>query len=470
MKWVKVTLMKAWSCNGEDYASGRQIEVDEETSQELLTDGSCKLDWTSAQVKQDDSASTNKTGADGTADVVTIDRATYDKMIADAVAAKMADTDDDGGSKANKRVQIGRVHDRILDDPTRGYGEKNFGVYLQEVYAVSQAGGTASKRLLACNAVKTQGSDEYATVEEAIGGFLIPPAFDPRILEKGVEGSLARGRGTFDIPIPGQMVTINALTDANRTSTLYGGIIVYRTKERATMTASKGTFEQIEIKPKPITALAFATDTQLHYAPTLAAIFGRQFQDAKTYKENIEFVNGTGAGEAQGWLTAPCKYAQAAETEPSDQAAATIVTENLIKMRSHMRDEEYGNAYWYASLSCMEQLNTLTMDVGTGGSAIALLNIGNDGITRILGRPLIYTEFAKAIGTQGDISLVSWPSYIIGDGTYTNTASSIHVRFDANETAFRFVWEMDAQWWWRTTLVLNNSWEVAPVVTLATRS
>lgn len=465
-----ITLTEAWSHGTKDFAAGDKLEMDDAIAKQLVADGYGTLDDDSAHVKRVDAAPTTKTAPGDAADVVTISREVYEKMIADAVAAKLGGTDKSGDNKANDRPHIGRVHDQVLDDPTRGYGEGNFGVYLQDVHASAQAGGGASKKLRACNVVKTQGSDEYATVEEAIGGFLIPPAFDPRLLEKGVEASLARGKGTFDIPVSGQMVTVNALTDANRTSTLYGGIQVYRTKERATMTASKGTFEQIEIKPKPITALAYATDTVLHYAPTLAAIFGRQFMDARTYKENIEFVNGTGAGEAQGWLSADCKYAQAAETEPAAQAAATIVTENLLKMRSHMRDEEYANSYWYASLSCMEQLNTLTMDVGTGGSAIALLNIGNDGIARILGRPLIYTEFAKAIGTTGDISLVSWPSYIIGDGTYTNTASSIHVRFDANETAFRFVWEMDAQWWWRTTLTLNNSWEVAPIVTLATRS
>lgn len=466
----KVILTKAWSYGDDSFEVGELLEVDDGTAKQIVADGYGTLDDDSAHVKRVDVSPTTKTANDGAAKMVTIDLAVYEKMIADTVAAKVAAADKAGGDKGNDRVQIGRVHDRILDDPTRGYGEGNFGVYLQEVYADSLPGGRTTKRLLACNATKAQGSDEYATVEEAIGGYLIPPSFDPRLLEKGVEGSLARGRGTFDIPVVGQMVTINAITDANRTSTLYGGIQVYRTKERATMTASKGTFEQIEIKPKPLTALAYATDTQLHYAPTLAAIFGRQFQDAKTYKENIEFANGTGAGEAQGWLNADCKYSQTAETEPSSQAAATIVTSNLLKMRSHMRAEEYSNAMWFASLSCMEQLNTLTMDVGTGGSAIALVNIGNDGIERILGRELVYTEFAKAIGTEGDISLVSWPSYIIGDGTYTNVASSIHVRFDANETAFRFVWEMDAQWWWRSTLTLNNSWEVAPVVTLATRS
>jgi HK97 family phage major capsid protein len=168
-----------------------------------------------------------------------------------------------------------------------------------------------------------------------------------------------------------------------------------------------------------------------------------------------------------GILNSDCTYSQAKET---GQAAATIVTENVIKMRSRMRPEEYQNACWYCSLSCMEQLNLLTIDVGTGGAPIALVNITADGIERILGRPLIYTEFAEAIGTVGDLVLASWPTYLIGEGTYSNTASSIHVRFDYNETAFRFVKQVDGQPWWRTTLTLKNSWVVAPFVTLAARA
>ena len=118
----------------------------------------------------------------------------------------------------------------------------------------------------------------------------------------------------------------------------------------------------------------------------------------------------------------------------------------------------------------MEQLNTLTIDVGTGGASVALVNITNDGIERILGRKLIYTEFANTVGTAGDLTLVSWPSYLIGEGTYAQSDSSIHVRFLSNETAFRFVMQLDGQPWWRTTLTLKNSWEVAPIVTLADRT
>jgi HK97 family phage major capsid protein len=118
----------------------------------------------------------------------------------------------------------------------------------------------------------------------------------------------------------------------------------------------------------------------------------------------------------------------------------------------------------------MEQLNTLTIDIGTGGASVALVTIGADGIERILGRPLVYTEFNQAVGTVGDLMLHSWPTYIITETTYRNVASSIHLRFDYNETAFRVVKTIDGQPWWRTTLTLKNSWEVGPNITLATRS
>jgi len=472
-----IKLLKAWSHGDEEFAVGTILEVDEDTAKALVADSTAEKAGDATVVKTVEVEKTTSTSGDG-AETVTITSKDLNELIAKAAEAKAVTTGGDG-KKGSGRPNIVKTHDNIYDDPNMGYrpfSEYGMGDFLldtRKAHTPGVAYSTLPDRIKASASeayskrAKAVGSDEYATLEDAIGGFLIPPVWSDEILKKGVEDDWIRGYGARAIPIPSTMMTINAMTDETRVGELYGGMWCYRLKERGQMTATKGEWQKIELKPKALTAMAFATDAELNYAPVLQATIGSQFGDVMTYKQLDEGINGSGAGENQGVLNFGATYSQAKET---GQAAATIETANVLKMRSHMRDQEYQKAVWLTSLSCMEQLNSLTMVVGVGGAPIGLVKIGDDGVSRLLGRPLIYTEFAKAIGTVGDLMCCSWPSYLIGEGTYSNVASSIHVRFDYNETAFRFVRHIDAQCWWRTTLTLANSWEVAPFVTLATRS
>jgi HK97 family phage major capsid protein len=472
-----VILCKAWSHAGTEYPVGTCLKVDGVTADELVKSGAAELsepegttdDAEKTVVTQGKAATETKS-----ADDQPVTMAAVSKMLDETLAPLM--------KRVTPRPTAIRVdtRERIEDDPRAGYvkGDAGFGKFCNDVLL---AGHPARQGPIANNLKhlefnpakmgivgKAVGSDEYATVEDAIGGYMIPPEFRAEIFDKGIEPDFVRPYGAQQLTINSTSTLINAVSDTDRSGgTIYGGIQVYTQSERAQLTSARGKFEQIEPTPKMLTAIYFMTDNLLHHVPSLGAFLGRQFQDAVTWKEMDKFVNGQGAGEPLGVLNASATYSQAKET---GQAAATIVTRNLIKMRSRMRPAEYANAMWIASNSCMEQLNTLTLDVGTGGAPVALVNIGNDGVERILGKPLVYTEFNAAVGTVGDIILCSWPAYVITETTYRNVASSIHLRFDYNETAFRVVKTIDGQPWWRSTLTLKNSWEVSPFITLAARA
>lgn len=455
---AQVRLSEEWECNGKTYGKDFVLDLDEDRATSLVENGTATYEKATEDVKVIGTPETNTSG-DNTSGAVTLTKAQFDELIEKAASAKQ------GIDLAGKRPHIGVVKDAVDDDPQRGF--RDFGDFLFDV-ANEGKGGGMTKRLAVCKSMtKTVGSDEYAQVEDSIGGFLVPPKFREEILEKPMEGEYVRANGAMQLPIEGQLLSINAITDTDRTSTLFGGIQVYFIHERKQMTASKGEFEQIELKPKTLTGLTYVTDVLLNNKPALGPLIGSLFGKAFMFKETNKFLKGSGAGEPLGVLNADSTYSLAKET---DQPAATIETANILKMRAHMFTEAYPRAVWLASASCMEQLNSLTMKVGVAGAPIALVNIGNDGIERMMGKPLIYTEHCEAIGTVGDIILASWPEYLIGETLYTRSDSSIHIRFDYNETAFRFVKQIDGQPWWRSTLTLNNSWEVSPFVTLATRA
>jgi HK97 family phage major capsid protein len=86
----------------------------------------------------------------------------------------------------------------------------------------------------------------------------------------------------------------------------------------------------------------------------------------------------------------------------------------------------------------------------------------------ILGRPVVETEYNPSLGTLGDILLIS-PSqyYLIDKSGGIQTASSIHVNFTTDETAFRFVYRVDGAPLWYTTLTGKDTNTYSPYVALA---
>jgi len=76
------------------------------------------------------------------------------------------------------------------------------------------------------------------------------------------------------------------------------------------------------------------------------------------------------------------------------------------------------------------------------------------------------------IGDAGDIGLIDWGQYLIGRwGTGgVESEQSIHLYFDTNKSAFRFVTEFDGRLWWPDKMKPEYGDSQSPVVTLAARA
>ena len=86
----------------------------------------------------------------------------------------------------------------------------------------------------------------------------------------------------------------------------------------------------------------------------------------------------------------------------------------------------------------------------------------------LLGRPYFDTEYNPALGALGDLMLVSPSQYqMIEKSGGIQSASSIHVYFTTDESAFRFVYRVDGAPTWNSTLTLKDSNTVSPFVGLA---
>lgn len=334
--------------------------------------------------------------------------------------------------------------------------------FLKDVWHNAQRSAESDARLQALR------NAAFSSGEPASGGFLVPEAFRAELLRLSLESGVTRPRARV-VPMETARVLYPMLDVTSHAENVYGGIQGYWTPESGLMDEVTATFGRVALDAWKLTAFANVPNELIQDS----AISFEQFirtavPEGLSYFEDDAFINGNGAGQPLGWRRAEATVVVAKET---GQAADTIVWQNIIKMYSRMLPQSLSRAVWVVSHDAFPQLAQLSLDVGTGGSAI-WLNSGVSGPpATILGRPVIVTEKVPSLGNQGDISFVDLGYYLIGDRQAMTVESSPHYRFQNGETSFRFVTRVDGRPWLKSALTPRNSGPtLSPFVQLAERA
>lgn len=353
------------------------------------------------------------------------------------------------------------AREKFLEDPMRGFATHRH--FFLEVQGAARGGKMSPnlKSLQAPDLRAAAGSDEQSGFSDSYGGFLIPKGVAPGVSMIGVEADPMAGK-TRVIPMATPRVSLNARVDKNHQTSVSGGLRVYRRAEASSVTASRMQFEQIDLIADSLMGVAYATEEILRDSPeSFASLLEQGFRDEFGARLINERLNGSGAGEFLGIANGAALIDVPKET---GQAAATIVYQNLVKMRA--RCYRYAQAFWYANQDTLPQLLAITAP----GSTVPLFTQDAMGVERIFGRPVIFGEFPETLGTVGDIVLGNWSEYFEGTYEPIQGASSIHVRFVEHEQCFKFWMRNAGAPAWRTVLTPKKGSTLAPFVRLATRA
>uniref|UniRef100_A0A6M3KNG9 Putative capsid protein n=1 Tax=viral metagenome TaxID=1070528 RepID=A0A6M3KNG9_9ZZZZ len=377
--------------------------------------------------------------------------------------------------KGDPEVEIiSSPEDRIILDPKGTF--EDFGEFAAAVAGKGAKwyGTQHLDKLKAYNnaVIKTTGHMEEGDMAQ--GGYLVPVEFRAELLQTKLEMTVVGNRATR-IPMQTNRITIPAIVDSNHSTNYFGGIIPYRTGEAAQKTASKPALGQVALTLHKLTGLVYMTDELLEDSPiSVVPVLNTLFATAIAFEEDDDYLMGTGVGRPLGAFNAgnPSLIAQAIEV---GQPAATIVWQNIAKMWSRLHPSSMRNAIWVANNECFPQLATMSMAVGTGGVPVWLPANGaaNTPFGTLMGRPLMLCEKMQALGTQGDIGLADFSQYLVAEkaGGGLKTATSIHLRFDYDETCFRWVLRYDGQPWWLSDLTpKRGTATLSPFVVLAVRA
>ena len=310
------------------------------------------------------------------------------------------------------------------------------------------------------------GADEQGTHADPYGGYLIPEGFSPGPLQVEAEADPTAGR-TRAVPMTSPTVKFTARVDKNHTSSVSGGLRVYRRAETDTVSSSRQEYEQVALQVNTLFGLNYTTEELLSDSPiSFAALLQAGFNDEFRARLLKEKLFGTGVGEYEGVMNCPALVSVSKET---GQAAASINKQNIDKMRA--RCWRYSKAVWLYNHDALPMLRSLVMNIGTGGSMINYFQTDANGNSTLDGRPAFPTEFCKTVGTTGDLILADFGEYLEGTYQAAQSAESIHVRFVNHERAFKFWQRNDGRGWWRSALTPNQgSNTLSPFVALATRA
>lgn len=354
-------------------------------------------------------------------------------------------------------ARVTRVRELWVDDPKKGY--KTHQDFLMDVMKASM-GARESVQLSYLKIKSAAGSDEHGTYSDPYGGYLVPIGFSPTMLRVDPEDDPTMGK-TTPVPMDVPLLNIPARVDKNHTSSVSGGLRVYRRAEADTVTASRIQTELITMRANPLMGISYATEELMTDSPiSFVALLQAGFNDEFNSKVLDERLNGTGVGEYLGVLKSP------ALITVSRQASNEIQYLDILNMMA--RSWGYKNAIWLANHDTIPQLGQMNLQVGAGGSAIFVQSAAESLPSTLMGKPLFFTEYMQMIGAVGDIGCFNWTQYLEGTYQPLKSAESIHVRFANNERAFRFTMRNEGQPWWRSAMTPKNSTNtLSPFVTLS---
>lgn len=357
---------------------------------------------------------------------------------------------------------------QVVEDRGK-WGWRSFGEFAAAVVPASTTGGKIDPRLV-MNAPTTYSSEGVG----ADGGFAVPPDFRSAIMEKvmGEESLLGR---TDQMQTSSNSITLPKDETAPWDST--GGLQAYWDGENDQLTQSKVALKEHTVRLNKLTALVPVTEELMDDAPSLDAYLRRRVPEKFDFKINNAIVNGTGAGQPTGILNANSLISAAKDTSTSPvQPADTIRFKNITSMYSRMYAPLRNGAIWLANQDIEPQLLNMEFPTTTGASAVpAYMPAGGlsaSPYATLMGRPVIYTQACQTLGDKGDIIFVNLGSYMTAIKTGgVRTDVSLHLWFDYNTAAYRFIMRVAGEPWWNSAIdPLNGTNTYGWAITLDARA
>ncbi|MDN3244155.1 phage major capsid protein [Streptomyces sp. ZSW22] len=303
------------------------------------------------------------------------------------------------------------------------------------------------------------------SVSPADGGFLVPEVLRSQLLQIALEQSVVRPLATV-VPMDSARVPMPIIDSTTNRGSVYGGMIAYWGEEGAMLQDSNPKFGRVELDAKKLTGLSAVPNELLQDSIiSFSSLIETLWPQALAFSEDNAFMVGTGAGQPLGFLGAKNKAAIAV----ARGTASTITYPDIVNMYAQMLPSSLSRAVWICSPDAIPQLLQMSLDVGTGGNSVFVVNATGPAPMSIFGRPLIISEKAGQLGARGDIAFVDLSYYLVGDRQTMTADSSTDYQFGSDKTTFRIIQRVDGRPWLQSAITPANgsAKKLSPFIELA---
>lgn len=275
------------------------------------------------------------------------------------------------------------------------------------------------------------------------GGLLVPEEFRSDIMSRSLEKSIVRPRAMV-VPMATGKLRFPATDFSTEVGEVYGGIQMFWVDGGQEIPESSASFAMVTLDAQKLAGLAVVPNELVRDWAGFTAWIRRTLPDAITHFEDVALIKGNGVGKPLGALHADNPALIVVDEEASQTSGITWI--NVVTMYSRLLPESLDTAVWVVTPEAFAELATMALPIGTGGSAVWMPDAHGRPQLTLLGLPVISSR--KAPGTlniQGDISLVDFSQYAIGDTQTMTLEASEHVKFTSDRTAFRIIERLDGQ-------------------------
>ena len=288
----------------------------------------------------------------------------------------------------------------------------------------------------------------------ATGGFNLAPSFDPVLRFIEPDQAIFRPRCTLVGGNPAAPSSPTALPALDQTSSgsIYGGVIITSGAESVTIQEAQAKFREVVLEPHQKSAVIPITNKLLYNWQGSGGVISDLLLKAMVGSEEMDFMVGNGINRSLGAYVSACAITYTRATP------GTIAFSDVVGMLARVLRRPGDDLVWVCSPTCIPALCTM-VDAGNHSVFLggALSNAAAGAIpTGLLGVPIMYSERSPALGTKGDLALLSLRYYLLKQGLQT-MAMSTDVLFLSDRTCFRIVWEIDGRPWLTEPLALEGA-------------
>ncbi len=311
------------------------------------------------------------------------------------------------------------------------------------------------------------------TASGATGGYLVPSELHEDLMHDVAEEAFVRPLAIV-MPMATQTLILpwpdaETATGSAGVPPFFGAINMTWTEEAQSIPETEPKLRAIELRANELTGYALASNPLMQDSLGIETWLRRLFSRGIAWFEDFAFLQGNGVAKPLGVLNS------GAAIQVTRNGANLVKYVDMAAMAAKLLPFSYLHASWLITVSATIQVFQL---IDASGKTAWTPNFpaelqdgaaGNRSVGVVFGRPTFITEKLPALGTLGDVMVVDFSLYIIGDRQEVSidVSHDVLTPFLANQSAWRVTERVDGKPLFDNTITLSDSATVvSPIVVL----